>query len=97
MNVPLSELWQQFIRAKVRAGQFASEAEVIEASLRLMEDQGRPPGAEAGTAPVPARKPIWERVDEMTGSIPEEEFLKLPADGAEQHDHYIYGTSKRSS
>ena len=33
----------------------------------------------------------------MTGDIPEEEFLKLPADGAEQHDHYIYGTPKRPS
>jgi hypothetical protein len=27
--------------------------------------------------------------------LPEEELRKLPHDGAEQHDHYIYGTPKK--
>jgi hypothetical protein len=40
-------------------------------------------------------KPIWEEIEELTAAIPDEEFLKLPADGAEQLDHYIYGSPKR--
>ncbi len=41
-------------------------------------------------------KPIWEEIEEITASVPDEEFEKLPVDGAEQHDHYIYGIPKRS-
>lgn len=32
---------------------------------------------------------------EFRAGIPPEELAKLPKDGAEQHDHYIYGTPKR--
>jgi len=42
-----------------------------------------------------ARKPVWERILERTAAIPDEEWDKLPADLAEQHDHYLYGTPKR--
>ena len=40
------------------------------------------------------RRPIWEVVKEITDSIPEEEWEKLPKDGAMNHDHYLYGTPK---
>jgi hypothetical protein len=43
----------------------------------------------------PSHKPIWEIIEELLGDVPEEEFAKLPTDGAEQHDHYIYGSPKR--
>lgn len=42
-----------------------------------------------------AARPIWEEIDEIIRAVPAEEFEKLPADGAEFHDHYIYGTPKR--
>jgi len=42
-----------------------------------------------------AHKPIWEEIEELTANIPDEEFLKLPVDGAEQLDHYISGLPKR--
>lgn len=48
------------------------------------------------TAPVEAR-PIWEEIEDIIKDVPEEEFKKLPRDGAEQLDHYIYGTPKRST
>lgn len=41
-------------------------------------------------------KPIWEIFEDFANSIPEEVLAQLPTDGAEQHDHYIYGTPKRS-
>jgi len=40
-------------------------------------------------------KPIWEIFEDFANSIPEEVLAILPTDGAEQHDHYIYGTPKR--
>jgi predicted RNase H-like HicB family nuclease len=32
--------------------------------------------------------------NEITADLTEEEIAQLPKDGAEQHDHYIYGTPK---
>jgi len=40
--------------------------------------------------------PIWEKILALTRDIPPEELAKLPTDGASQHDHYIYGTPKRT-
>jgi antitoxin component of MazEF toxin-antitoxin module len=42
----------------------------------------------------PVRVPIWERVLALTADAPAEEISKLPADGAAQLDHYLYGTPK---
>jgi hypothetical protein len=50
----------------------------------------------SATTPSPqARQPIWEALIEASLDIPDEELDLLPADGATQHDHYIYGTPKR--
>jgi hypothetical protein len=35
--------------------------------------------------------PIWERFATILASVPSDELAKLPADGAENHDAYIYG------
>jgi hypothetical protein len=42
-------------------------------------------------------RPIWEIIEELSSEIPLEEWAKLPTDGAEQHDHYLYGSPKRSN
>lgn len=36
-------------------------------------------------------KPIWEKILAIAASIPDEELEKLPRDGAENLDHYLYG------
>jgi Arc/MetJ-type ribon-helix-helix transcriptional regulator len=104
VNVEVSEDWESFLRSKVQSGRYASQGEVVEESLRLLRqrDQEREidPGPNEAegvkTAEGPsARKPIWEVFEEIAASIPEAEWDKLPVDGAEQHDHYIYGTPKR--
>lgn len=41
--------------------------------------------------------PIGEVIAEISASVPDEEWAKLPTDGAEQHDHYLYGSPKRQS
>ena len=42
-------------------------------------------------------RPIWEIITELSAQIPLEEWAKLPTDGAEQHDHYLYGSPKRTN
>lgn len=43
------------------------------------------------------RKPIGKIIQEIFSDITEEEWDKLPEDGAAELDHYIYGTPKRYS
>lgn len=40
-------------------------------------------------------KRIWEVAASLTQDIPVEVLHKLPADGATEHDHYLYGTPKQ--
>ena len=37
-------------------------------------------------------KPIWEVFEEILADIPDEQFAKLPVDGADRHDFYIHGS-----
>ena len=54
-------------------------------------DQTRSP---ADHEPPPRTKHLWEIAADLLQDVPEEEVARLPVDGAEQHDHYIYGTPK---
>lgn len=38
---------------------------------------------------------LIELMERLTADVTEEEIAQLPKDGAEQHDHYIYGSPKR--
>ena len=42
------------------------------------------------------KKHLWEVAADLLADVPEEAFDGLPVDGAAQHDHYIYGTPKRT-
>jgi hypothetical protein len=39
-------------------------------------------------------KPIWEEFAEINSTIPQEEFEKLPKDGAERLDYYLHGSTQ---
>lgn len=41
-------------------------------------------------------KPISAIFEDLSGEIPLEEWRELPADGAENHDHYLYGAPKKT-
>jgi hypothetical protein len=58
-------------------------------------DEHRKQAAPVPVAP-PRKKHIWEVAAELVAEIPEEDLAGLPIDGAAQHDHYIYGTPKRT-
>lgn len=40
-------------------------------------------------------RPLWEIAEEISSQVLLEEWAKLPTDGAEQHDHYLYGSPKK--
>ncbi len=40
-------------------------------------------------------RPIWEVIAEISSRVPDEEWAKLPTDGAENIDHYLYGAPKK--
>ena len=40
-------------------------------------------------------KTLGEKIMEIVADVPDEVWDRVPIDGAEQHDHYIYGTPKR--
>jgi hypothetical protein len=69
-----------------------TELEDLDAARRAMRQ------SQSATAEPPSSqlKPFWERVAELRANHPEVDWSALPADGAEQLDHYIYGTPKRS-
>lgn len=41
-------------------------------------------------------KPISVIFDELSSEIPFEQWSELPSDGAENHDHYLYGAPKKT-
>jgi len=40
--------------------------------------------------------PIWDVVEEISSSVPDEEWAKLPADLAKNLDHFLYGAPKQT-
>jgi hypothetical protein len=66
-----------------------------EAVAHAMEMRGRQPSASPPDAAT-GHKPIWEVFQEISASVPDEVWATLPTDLSEQHDHYIYGTPKRT-
>ena len=100
MTIHLPPDLESSIHAAVHSGHFASvDAAMTEAAsllLQRLQQQGQamPPTANQPAA-APPHKPIWEVAADIRNSVPAEEWAKLPVDGAEHHDLYIYGTPKR--
>jgi hypothetical protein len=77
----------------VARGNFASEDDLVAEAVRVyLRQQSKDRVEEPVVMPG---KPIWERIIERFTAVPTQEWDKVPVDGAEQHDHYIYGTPKR--
>ena len=45
---------------------------------------------------VTSERSVAEELLGPIATLPDEVFQGLPTDGASQHDHYIYGTTKRN-
>ncbi len=69
------------------------EGTVVNGTIVLDQPQALPEGARVQVVvqPLAEKKPtLAERLLKHAGTVP-----GLPADMAEQHDHYIHGTPKR--
>lgn len=42
----------------------------------------------------PGVRSVWERVEAFLENLTPEEVERLPEDGAEAHDHYLYGVPR---
>lgn len=38
---------------------------------------------------------IWDKIHAHAAEIPDKEWDRMPVDGSEQHDHYLYGTPRK--
>ena len=45
---------------------------------------------------VSQAKPISAIFEDLSSELPLDEWRELPADGAENHDHYLYGAPKKT-
>jgi Arc/MetJ-type ribon-helix-helix transcriptional regulator len=84
---------EEFVQRALAEGKYRSEAELFADALRLLREHHR--GPERHRENGAPHAPIWEVFQETLHDMPEEELTQLPADAAEQHDHYIYGTPKK--
>lgn len=75
------------ITEKVRMLSEAGQQQVIELIDGLLKEEQA----------VANARPIWEIFAELSAQVPAEEWRKLPSDGAEQHDHYLYGAPKKEN
>jgi len=41
------------------------------------------------------KQTLGEKIKEIVADVSNEVWEKIPTDGSEQHDHYIYGTPKK--
>lgn len=43
-----------------------------------------------------AARPVWQSIVDLGASLPAEAWAKVPVDGAQNFDHYLYGHAKKS-
>jgi hypothetical protein len=43
----------------------------------------------------PHQTTLWDAVKDLVADIPDDVLDKLPTDGSENHDHYLYGAPKK--
>lgn len=70
------------INEKVRALPFERQKEVLEF-------------VEGLKISAPPRRTLGELADELLKDVPREVVEQLPIDGAENHDHYLYGAPQK--
>lgn len=79
---------ERAILEKIQALPDEKQQEVLVLVDKMLKEEQEP-------RPRENVRPIWEIITELSSEIPVEEWAKLPTDGAEQHDHYLYGSPKR--
>jgi hypothetical protein len=88
---------EERIAAKVRSGFYQSAAEVVDASLDLLEARDRAATEAGNGAGSHDSRPAWERIVAIGQAVPQEVWDTIPSDLATNLDHYLYGSPKVES
>jgi Arc/MetJ-type ribon-helix-helix transcriptional regulator len=86
MRIALNADLEHRIVVKVESGRYGSPAEVIQASLELLEARD---AALAGD-PGQGGRPVWETVAALGQEISEAEWGQVPSDLAQDVDRHLY-------
>jgi hypothetical protein len=84
LTLELADKKEAALEAKARAHGVSAEQyvqQIVGRDLEETDDRSRS---------------VWDIFAESRKRVPPEEFARLPKDGADQHDHYLYGHPKRS-
>jgi len=84
MNQSLRAIYADGVFRPLEAVGLQEHQEVILVFKTLESDNDRSRGS-----------PIWEFASELGQEIPDDEWHRVPVDGATQLDHYLYGANKR--
>lgn len=76
------QIAEEQIVNKIRALSDEERADVLRYVEHVLRRHERPPT-------------LGERLREIVADVPDDVWDRVPADGSEQHDHYVYGTRKR--
>jgi hypothetical protein len=63
-------------------------------AAQIISDQVASERPTSDEANISSGKSIRQILDNFSAGLSEETLAQIPTDGAEQHDHYIYGTPK---
>ena len=90
ITLPLQPQEEERLIAVAEAKGVSAEALVREAVHRILAEASVEP-QEGKTEPIP----VWEVIGSSMKDVPPDDLALLPADGASQIDHYVYGLPKR--
>jgi len=87
----------RLIEEQLSTGRYTSADEVLLAGLKLLQqrENGKGESASPGGRPDQVTN-LADLAAEFTKDIPDSEWDKFPTDFAQNIDHYLYGTPKRS-
>lgn len=85
VTLELADRKEAALRAKAQAHGVSAEQYVQQIIDRDLEETGRD------------ARSVWDLFAENRKRVPPEEFAKLPKDGADEHDHHLYGQAFGSS
>jgi hypothetical protein len=78
---------EEIVSEKIRVLTPEQQREVLEFVEQLTKTRASAKGTRS----------IWEEVAEISTRVPDESWHDVPADGSEQHDHYLYGAPKNAT
>jgi len=84
MIVTLPDRQEQALKAKAEAHGVSAEQyvqQIVDRDLEATESESLS---------------VWDVFAESRKRVPREELAKLPKDGADEHDHYLYGSAKQN-